>query len=216
MPQIASEILMYQMSGVKTSRALPLKLKTRSVFGSRRAQHEAHTATSQFVPRPQAPQTLQNSAHLSSHRASRCRTMHSTLTCLLLAAAGASGLQLAAAPSSLHRPQLVRHGAPCMQESPEPPPSQQLSDETLRKAAETASEPSAAWPTPEVASQGSNPGVADPGLAGMPQWARRPGRSGSATHTLAPCLGQPQRAAINEPASYAAGGGVVPEASDEL
>ena len=87
---------------------------------------------------------------------------------------------------------------------------------TLRKAAETASEPSAAWPTPEVASQGSNPGVADPGLAGMPQWARRPGRSGSATHTLAPCLGQPQRAAINEPASYAAGGGVVPEASDEL
>ena len=101
--------------------------------------------------------------------------MHSTLTCLLLAAAGASGLQLAAAPSSLHRPQLVRHGAPCMQESPEPPPSQQLSDETLRKAAETASEPSAAWPTPE-----------------------------------------PQRAAINEPASYAAGGGVVPEESDEF
>ena len=165
---------------------------------------------------PASPSDPQNSAHLSSHRASRCRTMHSTLTCLLLAAAGASGLQLAAAPSSLHRPQLVRHGAPCMQESPEPPPSQQLSDETLRKAADTASEPSAAWPTPEVASQGSNPGVADPGLAGMPQWARRPGRSGSATHTLAPCLGQPQRAAINEPASYAAGGGVVPEASDEL
>lgn len=37
-----------------------------------------------------------------------------------------------------------------MQESPEPPASQQLSDETLRKAAETASEPSGpAWPTPE-------------------------------------------------------------------
>ena len=93
--------------------------------------------------------------------------MHSTLTCLLLAAAGAAGLQLSAAPSSLHRPQLVRHGAPCMQESPEPPPSQQLSDETLRKAAETASEPSAAWPTPEArhATQGSNPGLADPGRA---------------------------------------------------
>ena len=87
--------------------------------------------------------------------------MHSTLTCLLLAAAGAAGLQLAAAPSSLHRPQLVRHGAPCMQESPEPPPSQQLSDETLRKAAETASEPSAAWPTPEVPTEGSRTGVAD-------------------------------------------------------
>eukprot|EP00964_Phaeocystis_antarctica_P048216 scaffold27903_cov50-Phaeocystis_antarctica.AAC.3 len=156
--------------------------------------------------------------------------MHSTLTCLLLAAAGAAGLRLSAAPSSLHRPQLVRHGAPCMQESPEPPPSQQLSDETLRKAAETASEPSAAWPTPEVghATQGSNPGradpgladpgradpgLADPGLAGMPQRARRPGRSCPATHTRAPRLGQPQRAAINEPASYAAGGGVVPEAS---
>ena len=77
--------------------------------------------------------------------------MHSTVTCLLLALAGASGLQLAAAPSSLHRPQLARHGAPRMQESPEPPPSQQLSDETLRKAAETASEPSGpAWPTPEA------------------------------------------------------------------
>ena len=77
--------------------------------------------------------------------------MHSTLTCLLLALAGASGLQLAAAPSSLHRPQLARHGAPSMQESPEPPASQQLSDETLRKAAETASEPSGpAWPTPEA------------------------------------------------------------------
>ena len=80
-----------------------------------------------------------------------CRIMHSTVTCLLLALAGASGLQLAAAPSSLHRPQLARHGAPRMQESPEPPPSQQLSDETLRKAAETASEPSGpAWPTPEA------------------------------------------------------------------
>lgn len=73
--------------------------------------------------------------------------MHSSLTCVLLAAAGAAGLQLAA-PSSLHRPQL-RHGALCMQDSPTPPPSDKLSDETLRKAVESASEPSAAWPTPE-------------------------------------------------------------------
>eukprot|EP00320_Phaeocystis_rex_P022016 CAMPEP_0119058492 /NCGR_PEP_ID=MMETSP1178-20130426/2799_1 /TAXON_ID=33656 /ORGANISM="unid sp, Strain CCMP2000" /LENGTH=135 /DNA_ID=CAMNT_0007039429 /DNA_START=39 /DNA_END=446 /DNA_ORIENTATION=- len=64
--------------------------------------------------------------------------MHSTLTCVLLAAAGAAGL-LAAAPSSLHRP--LRHGSLCMQEMPTPPPSDKLSEETLRKAVEAANGP---------------------------------------------------------------------------
>ena len=83
----------------------------------------------------------------------RHRTMRSTLACVLLAAAGTAGLQLRAAPSSLHRPQL-RHGAPCMQETPEtPPPSQQLSDETLRKAAATASEPASYAPPPAAAEE---------------------------------------------------------------
>ena len=138
--------------------------------------------------------------------------MHSTVTCLLLALAGASGLQLAAAPSSLHRPQLARHGAPRMQESPEPPPSQQLSDETLRKAAETASEPSGpAWPTPEARRT----------LEPRRRAARRPLRARvpceapllpAATHAREPWRAQPQRAPINQ--GWGAGGGVQPEESD--
>ena len=66
------------------------------------------------------------------------------LLCVLFV--GASGLQLSARPSAVqHRPAQLRRSALCMQEAPPPTedglPSTKLSDETLRNAVETASEP---------------------------------------------------------------------------
>ena len=100
-----------------------------------------------------------------------------------------------------------------MQESPEPPPSQQLSDETLRKAAETASEPSGpAWPTPEARHTLEPRSRAARNAAACSRSPARLLPLSAATHACEPCRAQPQRAPINQ--GWGAGGGVQPEESD--
>ena len=100
-----------------------------------------------------------------------------------------------------------------MQESPEPPPSQQLSDETLRKAAETASEPSGpAWPTPEARHTLEPRRRAARKAAALPRVPCEAPLLPAATHAREPWRAQPQRAPINQ--GWGAGGGVQPEESD--